>query len=86
MDSEKNVCIWLNKQGHIVEVQKEGRVIEPVRLKKGGLKVGDKEVLPDCKEIVEVLILQLIVCLSQDKGSDPCWVVDPATGEGFFVC
>ena len=87
MDSDKNVCIWLNKHGHIVEVQKDGRAIQPVKLSKNGeLKVGDKGVLQDCQEILKVLILQLIVCSYPGKGSDPCWVVDPATGEGFWVC
>jgi len=83
--ADNNIWICLDKHGRLLEARIGDEVRKPVALKKkGDIKPGDKDVLPDCEQILGVLILQLISCYG--KGSEPCWFVNPATGEGIWIC
>jgi hypothetical protein len=83
------VTIGLDKSGSIVEVQVNGRRIEPREGKPGPTRDGDEA--PGCEQIVKRLTHELLTCKKRGPSptpppTDPCCYRDPITGRIWCWC
>lgn len=91
------VTIGLDRKGHIVEVQVNGKLLEPRETPPGAIRKGANT--PGCEEVIETLMHELLTC--RKKGSkpapspapaptpgttDPCCIRDPQTGRVWCWC
>lgn len=87
-DSRVYVTIGLDKSGSVVEVQVNGRRIEPKESKAGRTREG--EGAPGCEQIVKRLEHELLICGKKTPPAppptDPCCYRDPVTGRIWCWC
>lgn len=86
------VTIGLDKKGHIVEVQVNGKALEPRETPPGPMRRGEKA--PGCEEVIETLLHELLTCRKKSQPTpiptpgttDPCCIRDPQTGRVWCWC
>jgi hypothetical protein len=84
--SDVYVTIGLDKTGNIVEVQANGRVIEPRKSTEGMMVVGGSG--PHGEEVIKRQVHELLTYRSGsgDVATVPCCIRDPITGRIWCWC